>query len=939
MIARHLFRTALHEHAEPAQRVLGAARLAPDSAELAGLLAADPAPEVRAAAARHCVDLAALGAALATESDPVVRTALDVALGQVLSETHDSAGAQALLEADHCTDAIRAEVARRTPDDDRRRIAIAGIRDEGPLVALALAAEHAQTRRAAAERVHTPQALRQLADAARNKDRGVARHARQRADAIQDRASQEVEADAILTEMEALPLRPGSILTPAIELDRRWRALDLTGDTARLARRDAAERGLRERFDREQEQRRTRAQFERRLREWIGALGPHTAPQAVPGLRSEHTALQVQAQALGDAAALVRLEQAQSRMVLLEQGLQALAGAEALVAALVDEAEQLAAGTFIDNADLPRRWQALDRATRTPALTRRFEAALIVIEHRRLAQVRAAQQQADSAHERVQGLLNAAELALAAGQLHAARTAYDEAVALKAAAPLSKPAMQRLGHLAQELAELERWESFGQRNARIQLCERAEAIAGQALDSSPNPTKRTADVRQLRSEWKTLDQQHAGVPKSLWQRFDSACEKAYAPAAAHFAQLAAQNKLARKRRTDFIAAAAAHAATLLVEPRDGRAIEHWLRDTDRAWREGDLGSVDPGAWKKLDTRLRAALGPLRDALSAARGQAKAGRQQLIAEVAAVASRATERDAPAQVRAIQARWQEQAKLMPLPHRDEHALWEQFRAACDAVFSARKTERKEDDDRRHAGRRALEQTCTQLEQLALATDKDDREIRRLLHELKEHWGKGAAGSDPALRGLEARFKKAKTAVDQMLSTRTRSREAAVWQTLAAKERLCDELDTVVLAGASAAEAATRSAEAEQRWAALPALAAAWEQKMTARRDAALRALSDPAASDDYVYQIEDGVESRRERLADLEMMLGLDTPAEFQAQRLALQVKKLRERFKSTPTVGANTAAECLLAWCAQPGVADAHDRQRCERVLLTIERAR
>ncbi len=56
-------------------------------------------------------------------------------------------------------------------------------------------------------------------------------------------------------------------------------------------------------------------------------------------------------------------------------------------------------------------------------------------------------------------------------------------------------------------------------------------------------------------------------------------------------ELAAQRKLARKQREEFIDAAAAHAPTLLTEPPDLRAIERWLRETDRAWREGDLGSV------------------------------------------------------------------------------------------------------------------------------------------------------------------------------------------------------------------------------------------------------------------------------------------------------------------------------------------------------------
>ena len=102
----------------------------------------------------------------------------------------------------------------------------------------------------------------------------------------------------------------------------------------------------------------------------------------------------------------------------------------------------------------------------------------------------------------------------------------------------------------------------------MQLCERAEALPAAALD----PKRLAVEVQNLRNEWKALDQQHAGVPKALWERFDHACEKAYAPAARHFAEQAARRKEARKSREEFIAAAATHAPTLLGEPRDWRAI-------------------------------------------------------------------------------------------------------------------------------------------------------------------------------------------------------------------------------------------------------------------------------------------------------------------------------------------------------------------------------
>ena len=190
--------------------------------------------------------------------------------------------------------------------------------------------------------------------------------------------------------------------------------------------------------------------------------------------------------------------------------------------------------------------------------------------------------------------------------------------------------------------------------------------------------------------------------------------------------------------------------------------------------------------------------PLRDALSAERDRAKAGREALIAEAVALAARATERDSLNQVKAIQARWQVEAKARRSRIATSASLWEAFRAACDAVFNARHAKRKEEDERKHGNRRALEEICAQLEALAHATDKDDAEVRRALREAQDQWRQHAGRPDPSTSGVEARFRNAKSAVETMLSARARSRESAVWQTLAAKERLCEDLDRAVAGG---------------------------------------------------------------------------------------------------------------------------------------------
>src|SRR5439155_9820530 len=249
--------------------------------------------------------------------------------------------------------------------------------------------------------------------------------------------------DAILAQLETLASNSGPILAKLIELNRRWQTLNLDDDPLRLARCEAARQTLQARFDWEHAEQRGRMQFEHRLGGWLGRAEPPATSGELEALRSEVAALRAQGQKYADISAS-RLDEAEQRIERWTRELQALAGVEALVV----EAEQLATGTSIDDANLPDRWHALDRSIRPPALTRRFEAALSVIEQRRLAQIRAAEQETVAVRKQMHTLLHSAEQALAAGQLQTARAAADEIRTRRPGAGLlPKPTLQRLSRL------------------------------------------------------------------------------------------------------------------------------------------------------------------------------------------------------------------------------------------------------------------------------------------------------------------------------------------------------------------------------------------------------------------------------------------------------------------------------------------------------------
>lgn len=71
----------------------------------------------------------------------------------------------------------------------------------------------------------------------------------------------------------------------------------------------------------------------------------------------------------------------------------------------------------------------------------------------------------------------------------------------------------------------------------------------------------------------------------------------------------------------------------------------------------------------------------------------------------------------------------------------------------------------------------------------------------------------------------------------------------------------------------------------------------------------------------------------------MLAELDSPAEFQPQRLALQVQRLKARFSGGGADAGGKENLRLLEWCARPGVCDAVDRRRIEAVFAAAAKRR
>jgi hypothetical protein len=814
-------------------------------------------------------------------------------------------------------DAATSNAASQRAQQAERLSAIGG--DEAAAVDFILQCDFSELRLAAAEFVHTPALVERVHVAMRNTDRRVAKLMQNRLDAHRHREAEHRRAQAALEQAQAL--LNDALLTPnhVAELDRKWSVIAAPElDAAFQEVRTALARRL------EEQVRLQRAMIDR-----LAAL----RRLAADDLPAAEVAAQLDALAHEQAQALQAPEHAslprglvaefgvehqklQARLHSLEVGQAALAARIAFL-----DAHEGRSPSELDAAALRREWKALPALPQDEcgaAAQRRFDALLARLpqpEPQRQRDARERKQGAGDggvqperarqkgpvpgADQHFIGMMDAMEAALQQGSLG---TAADLDKALKDARDkgrdgakamrLTPAQADRLAHLRAELKRLSDWARWGGNVSREELIKTVEALPTQNLAMSELAKK----VGSMRDRWKALDSLSGAAPKSLWERFDAACTAAYAPAAAHFRHLADERHANAERAGKLVEEAQAEVARLQSGAADWKHVAGTVQRLRLAW--SHLGAIDRKDKKRLDAAFTDALNTLQAPLESQRKAEVAEREAIIEEASAIDPH--DRNALERLRALQQRWQEHARALPLERKSEQALWQRFRAVCDDVFHRRKDSMHEADIERRAHEAAKEAISARLE--AAAPTVTPATAGRLLREAAAEWQ--AIG--PVPRAHEARVEKryhaAVALVQQHLEDARRVAGQAQAALLRDKLRLVQELERAVAAGTAT------GADWEARWNAAPAPEADVDHLLRARFDAALQASAgDADARGAYVRQLEQNRAAVLHDLLRLEIGAGIDSGPEFAHERLKLQVEVLQSSLKAGSRTSRSGAA--------------------------------
>jgi DNA repair protein SbcC/Rad50 len=528
--------------------------------------------------------------------------------------------------------------------------------------------------------------------------------------------------------------------------------------------------------------------------------------------------------------------------------------------------------------------------------------------------------------------------------------------------PVPAALKQRIDSLRREHLRLRHWQRWGGGQRREELAAEAQELA-RAAAGKVSIQEHAEAITRLRERWKELDKLGAASKQAVWLTFDGALKTAYAPVAAHLEKLKharEENLAARNRIVDGLVQAAAkllpaedvaqgadNAPGPAAPPAntDWRAVARTLEEAQVGWRK--LGPVEHTVPRKalqgdksVTGRYSAAVQALEARLEQTYGEARRQREQLIASAKDLAgSNVAARDVVDKVRRLQAQWQAVAKTMPLPRRDEGALWTAFKTATDAIFAARDAGRAAKEAEFSARIKAREEIIERL--AALPSTSSAADIKRAMAEADRAWRACAELPRPQASKLEARYRAAREATTKRLGEIAARASQARFDALIAMMELCRERE----AAQDAERALTdeQASDLEARWNAIENIPEPWKARMEARFRGIGLAQADPASVSSIANRRsgktsgEPGRESLPDTLINLEVACGLESPGEFLAARQQLKLRALKAAMEGRQTAVTTPAdIERWMLDAASTPRPDEVSRERMRKIIAAVK---
>lgn len=448
-----------------------------------------------------------------------------------------------------------------------------------------------------------------------------------------------------------------------------------------------------------------------------------------------------------------------------------------------------------------------------------------------------------------------------------------------------KDFMQQLLLEQKRLDELRDWMGFAARPKLEDLIERMQVLSNQPLE----PHDKARKIRELQSEWKHLG---GTSDRQLWEQFREASDKAFEPCHSYFEEEKRLKQSNLEKRAEIT-----EQLSLYLDSTDWNAISDWRsverinRQARQDWRQ--YYPIDQRAGKKLQQRFNQLLGTLESHLNVERDRNQALKQAIVEQARALVDSEDLKAATQQAKALQKEWQQIGITHP---KADRALWKAFRQACDALFGRLQTER---EARSAEQSQLVDQAREVLEAMASLEASLEPGAESVLHSYRERFeALGSLGKEG--KTLTQAFENHWRECQNKLQRMKQEKRVAQW---------------------------------------LGFLRQGVNQRFTLQQDndAELpdkRLQSWLGELDRWIQEASD-TPSTREILIQLEILAGVESSAEDQDLRMALQVQRLAAGMQGKQETTSDRMEGLLKQWLAHPALSQPEAEEATPRIVAAV----
>ncbi len=442
---------------------------------------------------------------------------------------------------------------------------------------------------------------------------------------------------------------------------------------------------------------------------------------------------------------------------------------------------------------------------------------------------------------------------------------------------------EQISELRTQVNELREWKKFAAAEKKKELIGEMQVLC----DTSLQPPQRAARIRKLHENWKQLG--YSEQNEELWQQFKEISDRAYAPCKEFYQQRKAVMAENLKQRNGICERVEAFLETVNREAPKLAELRDFEKQAQEDWKK--YAPIEQSKIKTIQKRFYGLLDKVREIRRTTAKANGALKQALVGKARQLQELEDRRDAMEQAKALQAEWK---TIGPAQFRDDRRYWEEFRAACDALFRDR-------DEAKKAARSASENTLQastdilkRLESLLEQNDEELRESRKLFDSLQRDFHQTL---NPRIRKDSRQLQDHFTVLTRKIEARFRrlpdKKQLAALAALEARSSQCLALEKQLLS-CSDDQSMRNILDSFNR--------DAWNQLQTSgipgcdrQMDLRIEMLLGLSGLDAFQKPLQDCEQQARRQLVEAEIRAHLDSPELDRPLRMELQLSQLQNSF--------------------------------------------